>query len=406
LISDAVRGDGKQFGTDAASFLSFGLRPVTDVLTNQNYRGQQIVSPYDDPKTKALERAGHLTTSYLPSWLREPAKAASANAPQGFKDFLQLPDGGQPAYQTIANMLELPFRYYDSSKIDSGNGAVSSNDIYDSAGKYQDTLDKQNKKLDEFFGPTDNAIRRLNSHEQDALVQTGVISQDKLDSLKKYELQKRQELGMPANDIGQSIPKTVQKNAPDDVKKFYKDKAYISDTDIDAWKKEQASGTAAGLIDRAKGIAAGRPDLPQTNEVADLYADFATRRAKEKWGATKENAEKLKFLKAAYTSTLDPQQKEWFGLSQANLRAAVENGEISKQNLDDLMSFDDGLRRNGLTGEIGNDLRSDYGYQEWKSTKGSGGKKGKKQTPDLPTSFFDNASTYAAFRKLLTSAKL
>ncbi|HSX00031.1 MAG TPA: hypothetical protein VLH38_03275, partial [Patescibacteria group bacterium] len=287
---------------------------------------------------------------------------------------------------------------------DASNGGIAS------SGKLGDALrlnTKQEKQLQVQFKksltPEQNDLRKLSADERATLVNEGAVTTDQLADVDRKVLAAKKQLGIVPGVGGQTVPK-LPGNTPQTVKDFYKERAYIYDGDLKDWQGKKAQGNAKALIDTANQIVPeGAPAIPQTNQVAELYADFAKRRADAKWGAEKENVEKGKFLSQIYKSTLSSQQQEWYGLSDTNLQTAIDNGEITAPDLDGLVSFDDQMRKFGLPGGIGNTLRKDYGYQEW-SAPGAKPKNGKKFS--LPASYFNNAATVGSFRKLITNAKL
>lgn len=302
--------------------------------------------------------------------------------------------------------------YYASGN-SAGGGSLSG-----AAGKALETRqanqEELNKRLEKLFSKEDNTIRKLSPSDREYLLDAGVIDQEKIDGLERYELDRRKELGLPAGDEGQYVPKPKNSKLTDDIKKFYRDRSYVYDSDLDGWHAKPAEGSAKDILKRADGLAGGRDPLPQNNKVAELYADFAKKRGEEKWGKTKENNEKFKFLKAAYNTELSPEQKEWYGLSDASLRAAIDNGEVGEADFSELIAHDDRLRGMGLYGEIGNGIRRDYGFRTWSTSSGSGSRKGggrgsrggSAKIARPPASFFSNADLLMAFQKIMSSARL
>jgi len=283
-------------------------------------------------------------------------------------------------------------------------------DLGQAAEDYEKNQKERLKTLKSLFSDEDNAIRELGPDEREALLDAGVLTEDKLRGLDRFELGKRKELGLPAGGAGQSVPKRA-KEMHESFQAFYRDRSYVHDDELDEWRGRQAEGSAKALLDTAAGIAKNRPELPQTNQVAEMFAEFAQKRTDEKWGKTKEEAEKLKFLKKAYKTQLSKPQQEWYGLSDTALRSAIENGEVSTADLDLLMRFDDKIREVGLTGDIGNTLRRDFGYQTWRAAGSKSSKKrgrgGRKKAFSIPAGTFSTQTqTIKALRKLVDNATL
>lgn len=410
-VKHSIEGKGDEVIQDLMGFASYGVRPLADVfLTNESWSGRKIVGEDDTAGEKAVKRAGHVTTSYLPTWLREGLRGLGGGLPEGAREFLQIPEGGQPGYQTATNLLELPIRYYDPKYFRGQppefRGAPGSDRNLQGALQLIEKADRDiQERYRKAFSQDDLAITRLSDDERQRLIESGNLSQEKVEGLDRYTLSVKRDLDLSPGEAGQTMPKE-SKRMYQMFQDFYRDRAYVHDDDLDKWRTQPADGSSKKLIERASGmLQEGWPALPETNEVAELYANFSKNRKEGNWGEAKETKEKRKFLKEAYVTALDRQQKEWLKMSDADIRSAIESGEIGKADLDALVGFDDQLRAIGLSGDLGTSLRDDYGYKTW-GKSGSGGRRGRSATPSLGADFFNTSSIISQLNKLLGSARL
>jgi hypothetical protein len=103
LVKGDIKGAGKEAGSMSFSML---LRPMMDIISNENYFGKQIYDPDDPTDKKYMSMANYLlnpvTGAYTHPYLREGVKYAQ---------------GKQPAYQALSQALELPIRYYKTQQL-------------------------------------------------------------------------------------------------------------------------------------------------------------------------------------------------------------------------------------------------------------------------------------------------
>jgi len=125
----------------------------------------------------------------------------------------------------------------------------------------------------------------------------------------------------------------------------------------------------------------GYPDLPKTNEVAKLYADFAKERANKKWTPAVENNEKKKLLRSIYGTTVSEEDKTFIKQSDTVIRSALVNGELDQDTMNRLVQYDDMMAKLGGSPEIGKTLRRDYGYGYAPSATSSKGSTPKYKSP-------------------------
>jgi hypothetical protein len=103
---DIVGGDFKGAAKEAGAGLSVSLRPLADVLNNENYFGTQIYSDADLAGDKYKKVANYLlnpvTGAYTHPYLREGIKLAEHQQGVG---------------ETLSKATELPLRFYDTQKM-------------------------------------------------------------------------------------------------------------------------------------------------------------------------------------------------------------------------------------------------------------------------------------------------
>lgn len=103
----AIEGDGKRVGKELSSNLSIALRPITDVIGNENYFGNEIYNENDTLAGKAKAGANYLlnpvTGAFTHPYLREGTKFAQ---------------GKQGVTETLSKATELPIRWYNTKSIE------------------------------------------------------------------------------------------------------------------------------------------------------------------------------------------------------------------------------------------------------------------------------------------------
>lgn len=151
-VKDLAQGDIKGAGKELKSNLSMSLRPIGDVLSNENYFGSEIYNENDTMSGKLKASANYLlnpvTGAYTHPYLREGIK------------YVQ---GKQGAVETLSKATELPIRWYKTSSIENA-GFYAANDIQ--------------KQIDEV--KKDAKYGKLNAETAQAQVQKLTDKQNKL----------------------------------------------------------------------------------------------------------------------------------------------------------------------------------------------------------------------------------
>lgn len=108
MATHASQGDFPAMLSDAKAFPSLALRAPMDILTNENYYGQQIydVSASGKDKTKAIGR--HLIENYSHPYMRAASELGLVPG---------IPAKNQPVIATASKALELPLRFYNEKNL-------------------------------------------------------------------------------------------------------------------------------------------------------------------------------------------------------------------------------------------------------------------------------------------------
>lgn len=408
-VAGAVTGNPKEVGKSAKSFLGYGIRPLVDVADNENYFGSKVY----DPNATGGERAGsigsYLTKAYMHPYLREGLNVASNQLPENVKKFVGAKD--QTAFETGSKALESPLRFYDPNYYEGSGDKFQSNtrnvDLQSSMAAQEKKQKEVTKQFEKSFSKEDLKLFKKSADERAQLLQSGAVDQQKLDGLDRYALAKRKELGMKPGTIGQTVPDKIDKT-DDKVKEFYNDRAYVHDTDYETWQSSAPdSDSAKDMIRRVNQIKPeGLPDIPQTNKVAELYADFKKEQSNNNWSESFANKKKIELLRNVYKTQLDKEQSFWMSneVSDDDIRTAVEQGDLTKDMLDELVAFDDLMDTLKGKATFGKTLRKDLGYNYTKSQSKASAKS---RTAGLSNfSLLPQGSSIGSIATLLKNARI
>jgi hypothetical protein len=129
----------------------------------------------------------------------------------------------------------------------------------------------------------------------------------------------------------------------------------------------------------------GFPDLPKTNQVAKLYADFKKKQSEGNWSKLQDNEERKDFLKSAYKTQLTADQKFIDDLGTEKLLGAVNSGEITVEQIQSMVALDNSLIQLGATPMLSKTVRNKLGLGLAPSTGGSSSSSGWLGWPNLPS---------------------
>lgn len=183
-----------------------------------------------------------------------------------------------------------------------------------------------------------------------------------------------------------------------------------------AWKREAVSDDYKGLVANINSVLPKNlPPLPETNGVAEIYAQFEKDKADKNWSELQTKKESVKVMRNAYKSLLSDNEQFISTLSDAEVVDAAESGQISKEELENVITLDGILKELGGTQMIGNKARTALGYATLASKSGSksgskGGKKGSKSKLDYTAGLLStNKAAQAnqdAVRNLVKNVKI
>jgi hypothetical protein len=223
---------------------------------------------------------------------------------------------------------------------------------------------------------------------------------------KQYEAMKKRF----SNSEG-SKPKNVDKlptGLKEEVTNFFDKSAKLTTEGRETWIKSKAEGEAAKLTARAKKLVPeGYPELPNTNRVAEMYAKYKAAEESGKLTGTRLNKEKIKFLREAYKSELDDNDKFWIDdATDDDIFTAIDNGELSPEQMDKLINLDNLTVKLRGKKSFGSKLRNKLGYED---TQAPGSSSGKKKLGKLDYNLYgmsDRLSKEQSLRSMLKKATL
>lgn len=136
-----LKGDISGAATDAGqTYLSSGIKPIADVMANQDYFGKKIVQP--DSKNKWGDILSYLGRSYL--------------SHPYIKELFDPRNTSDPGYQRLSRSMELPFRFYDKKSVDSS--------------KYFEARDKALESLSEIEKKAYDAVPKYDEKNPDSQI--------------------------------------------------------------------------------------------------------------------------------------------------------------------------------------------------------------------------------------------
>lgn len=119
-VFNAATGKFSEAGKNLASFASMPLRTAGELLTNQDYFGNNIVEDDATPKQKFTQAGAYIAKNNTQPWLREAANALGQNLPADVKKAVGIKK--KSPFEAISNALETPTRFYDPKYYRYDNG--------------------------------------------------------------------------------------------------------------------------------------------------------------------------------------------------------------------------------------------------------------------------------------------
>ena len=122
-VYNLATGNVKEAGKNVMSFASMPIKTASELLTNENYFGRQIVDEDATTPQKLGQATSHIVSSNMQPWIREGLNMAGQKLPEGTKKALGIKQ--KSGVETASNALELPFRFYDPSSYKRGDEYIN-----------------------------------------------------------------------------------------------------------------------------------------------------------------------------------------------------------------------------------------------------------------------------------------
>jgi hypothetical protein len=119
-VFNVATGKFSEAGKNLASFASMPLRTGGELLTNQDYFGNNIVEDDATPKQKFTQAGAYIAKNNTQPWLREAGNALGQNLPDDVKKAVGIKK--KSPFEAISNALETPTRFYDPKYYRYDNG--------------------------------------------------------------------------------------------------------------------------------------------------------------------------------------------------------------------------------------------------------------------------------------------
>jgi hypothetical protein len=160
-----VSGDLPQAAREAKGSLSQMIRPVADVVTNEDYFGNKIVE--DNSQNPLLDRALYVAGQVNHPYIRELVNAGMGNLPDSMRQQLGMTKKSVPAYQAISQALELPFRFYNKTN---GNDPLETGYYYQTRDEILKGMSTNDKATWEKLHPSDKVDNGALNSQQKAML--------------------------------------------------------------------------------------------------------------------------------------------------------------------------------------------------------------------------------------------
>lgn len=213
----------------------------------------------------------------------------------------------------------------------------------------------------------DQALMKLSDDELKSYVKDKTISQAKSDKIASLKAQAEASIGTEDPDV-----------TTDFAKDFYKTWNTKSEKEQKDWLDAEPDGNAQLVArqlneDRASGLAEFKP----SNRLSKLYYEYEKdiNSHPEYTDIDRQNKAKAFQVGAAKLAYSTDQQDIYSEGGSDDLELLIDNGEISKEDLDKAIELDNQLYASGLTGSLkfSKKFRSTFGYASPGGGRGSGG---------------------------------
>lgn len=219
------------------------------------------------------------------------------------------------------------------------------------------------KKAKSLLSQEDQDIYAMGQADPNSLDEA---QKDKFDQVKKW-----------VSDYGKSvdIPKSVKSDA---AKTFYQKYNTMTKKDQENWLKESPDENAKTVAtelnkQRVKGLPEYKPSNYLSKEYAEYEKDLLEH--PEYTNIDKQNKARA-FQTKAYKYNYSEDQRDIFNEGgSSDLKSLIDDGQVSKEDLDAAIKLDEELYNSGLTGSLkfSKKFRNNYGYGTPAGKGGSGG---------------------------------
>jgi len=318
-------------------------------------------------------------------------------------------DSGKKTDESPDLVTQLLSRVFSPDKAGASDGSLSAVE------KIQAESDKRLTDLKDSLSDEDYQIMQLSETDRKKLVDSGAFTASKIKGLEDYYDKKKADLGYEVKDSTKKLPDSLKSRK--DVQNIYRELDKMSSEETKEWRRGTANGNSQDLIKQANTILPPDfPGLPSNNGVAESYVDFLKRSQEGEWSEIQKQKEMGKFVKEAYETQFNDDEKFVRDLADADLLDAVDNGQVEKSVLDKIIAMDDILVELGMDAKVGKKARAALGYHAQpttvrgtgKATKAASRAKGKGRRFTIPTTDVGNtaaSSTYKTLQSLLAGTE-
>lgn len=188
---------------------------------------------------------------------------------------------------------------------------------------------------------------------------------------------------------------------------FLLDASAVDSLEKDTWSRLEVAKEYQPMIDQFNSkLPSGLPKLPYTNKTAELLSEFQKDRADNNWSKLELNDKAKDLAINTYKAQLTDNEQFITTLSDADIKTAAENGQISKEELDRIIAIDDITTKLGGSQMIGNKTRRLLGYGTIASKSSGGGGSGKKRNYKLNAFGDVSGEVSGNLRKLVEQATI
>lgn len=380
------------------------LKPAVESITNQNlYTGNNIV-PDSQKNLPASDQYGKYTsgtaktigkvTGLSPELIDNTIKTAAGGAGQtavNLSDQLLAATGvikpnevqGKPIGSSITD------RFYGANSIPASQKAddayqkarqtlidtpeyksLSQTDQTSALNRLQTDVTAIEYNKDDTANPTNGYTAKKLTANQQALA-------NGTKSIASYTTKTPTASGLTSSNLD---PKSASYN-------FLNDSAAITKTNQDTWNQTTVNSKYQKLVDNINSqLPQGAPQVPNTNAVAKIYATFEKNKADGNWSTLETQNKSQQVVEDAYRSVLTSQEQYAGTLSDTAIKDAVSNGQITKDQLDHIITVDNAVVGIGGSQNISNKTRAALGYGTVAS-KSSGSSSSGKSSSTIAKSF-------------------